>query len=228
MRRFAGSWVREQGRKRLLLTIAVLSGMIGFTIGTLLDIAISFFLGPSWITYSFLPIALACLVYILWAARRMDRGDIAAWLKGAESEAYVGQAIEYAITAPNCAVVHSVTELTGAGDIDHLVATPSALWIIETKHRRVPQKMFPRTLSAIARKMKEARAWAPPGTPVRGCLVVANPEGAMQPSRQASGETIFVRTAGSLAKALAEEAGAYPSVSPKLASAVWQLGRVGN
>jgi len=226
MRRFAGSWVRSQALSRLHLLIAASAGVAGFGLHVLFAYAVEVSLGPAWIaTTSIAALALAVLPLLIgW--RSTERGDIANWLKGADSERNVGQVIEYAITAPHCAVAHSVTELTGAGDIDHLVATPVGLWVVETKHRRLPRKMFLRTLSTIARKVKEVRAWAPPDTPVRGCLVLDNPEGAMQRRRQASGETIFVHSTGSLAKALVEEAGAYPGVSPKLAKSVWQLGTV--
>lgn len=225
MRRFAGNWVRSQALSRLHLIIAASAGMAGFGLHSVFAYAIEVSLGPAWIGRASIAAMALAVLPLLLAWRSMERGSIARWLKGADSEQNIGQAIEYAITAPHCAVAHSVTALTDADDIDHLVATPGGLWVVETKHRRVPRKTFPRTLSAIARKVKETRAWAPPGTPVRGCLVLDNPEGAMQRRRQASGETIFVYTAGSLAKALAEEAGAYPSVSPELANAVWELGK---
>ncbi|MCY4098848.1 MAG: hypothetical protein OXF40_11410, partial [Rhodospirillales bacterium] len=44
--------------------------------------------------------------------------------KGWKAENRVGQAIGYAVTAENCAVAHSVTEIAKVGDIDHIVATP--------------------------------------------------------------------------------------------------------
>ena len=225
MRRFAGSWVRQQARERLILIVAAISAAGGFALHWLFSLAVSLILDPGWVTPLTIAFMAASLIGMRLASRSMDRGRIAGWLKGAESEEHVGQVLEYAITAPHCAVAHSVTELTGAGDIDHLVATPAGLWLVETKHRRLPRKMFPQTLAAIARKMKAARAWAPPDTPVRGCLVLDNPEGTRRRRYDASDETIFVHTTDSLAKLLAEEAGAYPSVSPKLANAVWQLGR---
>ena len=52
----------------------------------------------------------------------------------AAAERNVGGLIEYGITAPGCAIAHSVTEIAEIGDIDHLVATPGCLWVVETKY----------------------------------------------------------------------------------------------
>ncbi len=179
-----------------------------------------------WLASTFLPVAFAGLACMGWATHRMNRGDIAAWLKGARSEEHVGQVLEYAITMRGCAVARSVTEIAGAGDIDHLVATPAALWVVETKSSRVPRRHFPSALSGLARKMKHVRDWAPAGAPVRGCLVLDDPNGARRRRYDADDETIRLHTAHSLAKALSAEASAEPAVSPALARNVWQLGRV--
>ena len=68
--------------------------------------------------------------------------------KGAHAEERVGQAIEYALTRERCAVAHHVEGIARVGDIDHLVATPRGLWVVETKHRLVPRSEFPETLAA--------------------------------------------------------------------------------
>ncbi len=98
--------------------------------------------------------------------------------KGLDAETLVGQTIERAITAENCAVAHSVKEIAKVGDIDHIVATPKAVWVIETKYRRVPSKKFPKVLDRIAANMDTVRQWAYDKgahgkTTVRGCLVLA-------------------------------------------------------
>ena len=88
-------------------------------------------------------------------------------------ETLVGQTIERAITAENCAVAHSVKKIAKVGDIDHIVATPKAVWVTETKYRKVPPKSFPKVLNRIAANMKSVRQWAHGKTTVRGCLVLA-------------------------------------------------------
>ena len=65
-------------------------------------------------------------------------------LKGANTEAQIGSAIESALTRQGCAVAHHVVGF-GSGDIDHLVATPTRLWVIESKSSRIPKQHFNRT-----------------------------------------------------------------------------------
>ena len=223
MRRFAGSWVREQALSRLLLIVAFTYGTAGFGIHWLLAFVLQFLLDPVWISGIGVLVMLGLLAPLLLAMRSMRRGSIAAWLKGADSERNVGQAIERAIAAPGCALAHTVTGLTGSGDIDHLVATPAALWVVETKTGRVPRKRFPHVLNGLARKVKAVREWAPPGTAVRGCLALDNPEGARQRRYEAGGETVVVHGAPSLAKALGAEASGPPTVPSGLAERVWEL-----
>ncbi|MYE59474.1 MAG: NERD domain-containing protein [Alphaproteobacteria bacterium] len=224
MRRFAGSWVRSQARERLILIVAAMSVAGGFALHWLFSLAVHLILHPGWVAPLTIGIMAASLIGTLLAGRSMDRGRIARWLKGAESEEEVGQAIERALTARGCAVAHSVTALTGAGDIDHLVLTPAGLTVVETKYRRVPRKRFPNVLSALAGKVKDVRAWAPPGTPVRAILVLANPDGTRRWRYEAADEAVAVHTPGSLAKALATDAASDRAVAPGLAEAVWGLG----
>ena len=65
--------------------------------------------------------------------------------KGAHAQERVGQAIEFALTRERCAVAHRVQEIATVGDIDHLVATPNRLWVIETKHRRKQLRPYERS-----------------------------------------------------------------------------------
>ena len=52
----------------------------------------------------------------------------------------IGQAIELALISDHCAVAHGVSKIARVGDIDHLIATPLGLLVVETKYRRV---MYP-------------------------------------------------------------------------------------
>ncbi len=117
-----------------LATFAV--GWLCGALGAALSLAHDRLLGTEWtIVFVLLP-AVGLLVAALykWARgwRLPDMGN------GARAEEAVGQAIEYALTRERCAVVHHVEEIAKVGDIDHLVATPRGLWVIETKHGRVP------------------------------------------------------------------------------------------
>ena len=58
------------------------------------------------------------------------------WANGMTAERNVAGVIECALSADGCATAHGVTNIPNTiGDIDHLVATPQCLWVVETKHR---------------------------------------------------------------------------------------------
>lgn len=146
--------------------------------------------------------------------------------KGARAETTIGQAIEYALTPDSCAVAHHVEEVAPIGDIDHLVATPNGLWVIETKHARVPRRDFPKVLRNIAANVEEVRQWAP-GTPVTGCLVFGS-DGQKRPKpTYAHGKETIRAFAdrNALVRALRKEA-RQSGGSPELAKRVWALGRL--
>ena len=80
--------------------------------------------------------ALACLIVlaVVLSARQINK----TWFVGYLAEKQVGDCLESLLTRNNYAVAHNVDSLI-AGDIDHLVATPTELWVIETKYRRLPK-----------------------------------------------------------------------------------------
>ena len=149
--------------------------------------------------------------------------------KGEEAETYVGQLVEYAITAEHCAVAHSVTEIATVGDIDHLVATPAAVWLIETKYKRVPAKAFPKVLRRIAANTAAVRQRFPAGTPVRSCLVLAYESDVKRRLYSHGKAEITVYTQGSLGtliREMREEARGKQSLDEQVAKDIWKLGRV--
>ena len=146
--------------------------------------------------------------------------------KGARAEETIGQAIEYALTRDACAVAHHVEEIARIGDIDHLVATPHGLWVIETKHGRVPKPEFAETLRRIAANVEGVREWAP-DTRVTGCLVFASEQQKRsKPTYEHGRATIRAfadRTA--LMRELRKEARGKAD-SLDLARRVWKLGKL--
>ena len=130
-----------------------------------------------------------CLVY--------DRKILTLWSKGSLAERRIGHVIETALTASGCAVAHSVYEIDGTvGDIDHLVATPGRIWVVETKYARVPPKRFPEVLSKITRNAKAVREWLSPcELEVVGCLALASIDNkkleSMQRSYEDGGVQVF-------------------------------------
>ena len=148
--------------------------------------------------------------------------------KGARAEEKVGQAIEFALTRDTCAVAHHVGDegIARVGDIDHLVATPDGLWVIETKHGRVPKSQFRETLRRIAANVEGVRKWSP-SVRVTGCLVFASKQGEPpKPTYEHGKETIRAFDGrDALMRELREKAQGTGG-SRKLARRVWELGKL--
>ena len=97
----------------------------------------------------------------------------ATWRKGLAAETLIGKRIEAAITVPNHAVAHNVQMKADGqiGDIDHPLATPEGIVVVESKFKDLPQENFKQARNRLASTIKEVRAWAPEGTAVRGAIV---------------------------------------------------------
>ena len=185
--------------------------------------------GPIWAGAAYLGTGTVLLVIVRRPDRLSDRWNIDNLGKGLDAETRVGQIIEYAITARDCAVAHSVIEIAKVGDIDHIVATPRGIWVIETKYKRVPKKAFPEVLSRIAANTDAVREWAPAGTDVRACLVLAYETGKARKTRSHGKEKIAVYTEESLAalmRELRKEARGSGSLDERIAKDIWRLARI--
>ncbi len=136
----------------------------------------------------------------------------------------MGEAIEYALTRAGCAVAHGVTVIAREGDIDHLVATPTHLWVLETKNGRLPQAAFAATLRRIARNVEAVRSWAPE-VEVRGALVFGGtaPVKAQETYRSGSETISCFRDRESLMRQLRGEAEAEGSLGTGIVRRVWEL-----
>ncbi len=146
--------------------------------------------------------------------------------RGIDAEYRVGQVVDYALVPRNCAVAHGVVDIAAEGDIDHLVATPQALWVVETKVRAVPKKQFPAVLDRIARNVHAVEAWAS-GVPVRGCLVLLDGFPGKREYEARDGTPVVVHDEKSLRNALRREVrGEEGPGGAELARRVWKLGRV--
>lgn len=146
--------------------------------------------------------------------------------KGARAEETIGQAIEYALTRDACAVAHHVEEIARVGDIDHLVATPAGLWVIETKHGRIPKAEFAETLRRIAANVEGVREWAPDAR-VTGCLVFGSDQQKRpKPAFGHGKETIraFADRRALMRELRKEARGSGDSL--ELARRVWKLGKL--
>lgn len=185
-------------------------------------------LWPSWAA----PIMLVAVAFsAVWLYRlRWGRWRLDYLQKGHLTETQVGDALEYAVTAPGCAVAHDVINIAKEGNIDHIVATPLRVWVVETKSSRIPKKEFSRALGQIAANVKAVRNWAPPQTEVRGCLVI-DEEGTSQRSisYESRGENIWRESRKSFVNKLKKEVReAQPTnqEAKELAQRVWALGKL--
>ncbi len=158
-----GAYLRD---KYLGAMFAPLPGM-SVGVGVLLGVIIFLWLG-AWAAMACGITLLLCSI-LLWVFPRIDSFE-----KGYVAERQVGRELERALTAKNCAVAHNVTGVMDSGDIDHVVATPTGVWVIETKYHRIrPKKVFFKALKRLHACRKGVEALLPPDTPVRPCLVLA-------------------------------------------------------
>ena len=127
-RRRARNSARTHGKRfDLLLPLGVECGFVaGFGVGG--GRALSWAAMVAW------GAVLVGVAACLWAARAIARRRVDGLETGGGAETCARPAIEHALTTPGCAVAHTVRSIARAGNIDHLVATPLRLWIIETKY----------------------------------------------------------------------------------------------
>lgn len=211
-KRDPGEWLRERLLLRVLEGGTLTMWGIGWLLGGLFSVVFA-----SWLM-AFVP-AIAFIALGAWRLFRGWRlGDVR---KGARAEEKVGEAIEYALVRSTCAVAHGVTEIARAGDIDHLVATPGGLWVVETKSGGKAR----RYLKRIARNVEAVREWAPPGVDVTGVLVFAGDAPVeMKHSYERGTETILCfPDADALMGHLQMEASAAVSLESGVVPEVWRL-----
>ena len=228
MKRNPGEWLRDRLLDRIV-DVALLGTLgTGWLVGA--GLALWTTRGPSqwvpeWMVWSML--LLPGAGFLLAALYKAKRGwRLTNMKKGARAEETIGQAIKYALTRDTCAVAHHVEEIARVGDIDHLVATPNGLWVIETKHGRVPRSEFAETLRRIAANVEGVREWTP-GTRVTGSLVFAR-EPQKRPKSTYSHGNETIRTFANpraLMRELRNEA-RRSGDSLELARQVWKLGKL--
>ena len=166
-------------------------------------------------------IALAIAAFLV--LRAVGRAGASGLEKDEGAATSTGHAIEHALAAPCCAVAHSVSTIAHAGCIDHLVATPVRLWVIGAMHRRVPREELPGVLARIADNTTAVWDWAPPGTPVRGCLVLGNESRPNRNQYDYGKGPVVVHTPATLAHELEAEAKLAHELDERVADAVWKL-----
>lgn len=133
--------------------------------------------------------------------------------------------IDDALVPWNCEVADSVFDIAPEGDIDHLVATPMALWVVETKVRAVSKDRFRAVLDRIARNVHAVEAWAP-GVPVRGVSPCTSRFRASATTKPATARRWSCTTREACATCCAQRRGARGRLAPSWRIASGGLGRV--
>ena len=199
MRRSAAAFVRRW-RLELPIIMAVVAGaLIGLAAGALFQRLTGASPGGAWALGAVLVGAAVLLLSIRSLERRRPGNP-------ERGETNARRAIEHALSAPDCAAGHAVTSIARIGEVDHLVATPVRLWVIEARDRPVPREQFPEVLQRLADNTTAVWQWAPAGTPVRGCLVLASDPPTRRKTFDYGKEPIVVHTPASLARELKSEA----------------------
>ena len=223
----AGAFLRQKMVQTVTYGTAGAGIIIGLGIGMVFYVVF-----PQWIGFGWGAVAYGATATALWIAVRYTESPANSWnvenlAKGAAAETLVGQVIERAITAEYCAVAHSVTKIAKVGDIDHIVVTPKAVWVIETKYDKVPPDVFPEVLRRIAENTRAVREWLPAGTTVRGCLVLAFAKKLAKTKYERDGEEITAYIKTSLFEGMRTEARERQSLDERIAKEIWKLSETG-
>ena len=213
----------RQTRSFLVVPLAAAGGGIaglclGFGLRQMIDAPLDRVAGPLAIAGGF---ALAIAAVLVLRALRRGGASRVEHDEGAATS--TGPAIDHALAAPCCAVAHSVSTIARAGCIDHLVATPVRLWVIGAMHRRVSREELPGVLERIADNTTAVWDWVPPGTPVRGCLVLGSESRLARNQDDYGKGPVVVHTPATLARELKAEAKLTPELDEHVADAVWKL-----
>ena len=219
---------RTRGKRfEPLLLLGLGCGFVaGFAIGQAPHRLIGGALELPWVAAATSGTHLAGIAAGWWATRVIARRRLDSLETGGEANTCARQAIEHPLTTRGCTVAHSVGSIARTGTIDHLVATPLRLCVIETEHEDVPRDHFPGVLRQVAEHTSAVWKWAPPGTPVRGCLVLAKGSMARRRSCDYGTGPVVVHTPTSLARELGAEAGKERVIDGRVAPDVWKLGRL--
>ena len=219
-RRQPGAWLHRRFLMRTMVALTGFSLLLGIAIGWFVQILLPELAVSA--NYAVFVVGTAALLLAMIGP--LSTRNI---VKGLDAEKRVGQAIDYAVAAPGCAVAHNVTGIAKYGDIDHIVRTPARLWVVETKSGRVPKKKFRKVLAQIAVNVKVVREWMP-NAEVQGCLVLASEEVTARDKQgyDAKGEKILIEDRKSLAKKLRSEARARQTADSEDIRRVWVLGKV--
>ena len=171
-RREPGAFTRRRWNQKIFLSMAGVGMTIGYLGSPYLDKLIIMTLGAEWIWVIRVTLPVIAVIVLERCLNKWDKS----WLAGHIAERMVGDCINTVLTRKGYAVAHGATSKKG-GDIDHLIATPAILWIVETKLHRVKKKYFGETLDTLRQKYKSLEQHWGEKVPVKLVLVVTDNKG---------------------------------------------------
>ena len=136
----AGGWVGGEFLVRIasagMLWMGFAGLMVGFMIGSL---PVFDAWAGSHMSYGLVGGMILAFGAFYVFCRRVD----ATWGRGLRAERRVGDLIEHAVAQGGCAFAHDVKEaLGGGGNVDHVVMTPTGIWVVETKSDWLSRRRF--------------------------------------------------------------------------------------
>ena len=224
----AGAWLRGEFLGRIFSAGMLSMAVTGFVLGILVRELPWFDRLPAGLVgWAAVGVLVATLGTLLVYVRRVD----ATWGRGMEAERRVGDLIEHAVAQPGCAFAHDVKEaLGGRGNVDHVVMTPAGVWVVETKAAWLSRRKFPAALCQAAENTNRVRRHLQTSLPVRGALVIADPEkGSHDADHDWRGEPVKAFGAKQFWSVLRAEVGQAPRSAlagegERTARRVWGLG----
>jgi hypothetical protein len=145
-------WVKTQAarRERVIWSLIVLTFII--------------FVAVIWVSVELHePLLTLPLLVAVFALRRLVHRripDAVNWILGANSESAVGYTLNE-LPQPSFRVMHDLRQ-AGEGNIDHLVAGPTGVFLIETKHRRYLDRDLTKVKRQAAKVNRELGVWVTP------------------------------------------------------------------
>ena len=173
MRKLPAEFLRQRLQSRSRRGLLLFGIAMGLLAGAVITVAHA---TVTWIAFD-AAIAMAALALFFvasaWFGLVLGRWRLKNIKLGVRGEVRVGQAIEKALVSGGCALAHSVARLRTEGDIDHLVATPGKLWVVETKFARLRKRNFAKALRRVGKNAQRVSVWGGPRVSVQACLVIA-------------------------------------------------------
>ena len=232
----AGSWLQQEVTTRAARVVGAVVFLLGLVVGFLTrsvweagEVAPALTWGVAML------VLLVSYLVAHWVLQSFVRRMDSTWGRGLLAERRVGDLIEFAVADRQCAFAHDVMEpLDGHGNVDHVVVTPTGVWVVETKAGWLRQDRFPDAVRQTARNVRRVRQHLRTTLPVRGALVIADASmKTYEKDHSWDGEAVTVFDSRTFWRRLQDErdqedAATDPAEIARVQKVVWSLGSTGH